>query len=92
MPFQSKIIIILFKDDRDTFLKPLQLCLKSIAITPQFHRFYILIALSLFFKFYIPTKSLLCFLQNDVPLPSSLSTSFKRLRKNLRGYVIDVLQ
>jgi len=62
------IIIILFEDYRDTALKPLQLCFKSIGIAHQYHRFYVLIALSLFFKFYIPTKSLLCFLQNDVPL------------------------
>jgi len=49
-------------------LKPLQLCSKIIAITRQSHRFYILIALLLFFKFYIPEKSLLYFLQNDMPL------------------------
>ena len=49
-------------------LKPLHLRSRSIAITHQSHRFYSRIALLLFFKFYIPTKSLLCFLQNDVSL------------------------
>jgi len=62
------IILILFEDYCDTASKPLQLRFKSIGIAHQYHRFYVLIALSLFFKFYIPTKSLLCFLQNDVPL------------------------
>jgi len=41
------IIIILFEDYRDTALKPLQLCFKSIGIAHQYHRFYVLIALSL---------------------------------------------
>jgi len=66
------IILILFEDYYDTVLKPLQLRFKSIGIAHQYHRFYVLIALSLFFKFYIPTKSLLCFLQNDVTLLRSV--------------------
>ena len=41
------IILILFEDYCDTVLKPLQLRFKSIVITHQSHRFYVLIALSL---------------------------------------------